>query len=411
LKQTTPAEKTYPAARLRRLALDSQGLLKNAPFGKGKGAVLKAIEHIGYVQIDTISVVERAHHHVLRARVPNYQPAHLARLIKERKVFEYWYHAAAFLPMRDFAHARVKMEAMRRGEDRWIRCKDTALMKRVLDHVRAEGPARARDFENKTPENAEPGWWNWNPTKRALEQLFMQGDLMITDRSGFQKTYDLTERVLPSDISTKEPTLEDHAAYLVDTTLRAHGFATLKSFTHLRRGTRIRNAVRYRLDDLVAAGEVLCLKTADGSTWYALAESLEGRAAPAAARVKILSPFDNSVILRHRGAALFDFDYQIECYVKEQDRKFGYFCLPLVYRDHMVGRIDAKAHRERGELALKSIYIERPVDDGFGVALAEAVRDFATFNNCTRVTIGRIEPKDHSAMISAPLRALEESVS
>ncbi|MDA1076898.1 MAG: winged helix DNA-binding domain-containing protein [Proteobacteria bacterium] len=398
-----PPATTYPLSRLRRLALERQGLLKKAPFGRGIGATLKAIEHIGYVQIDTISVVARAHHHVLRSRVPNYEPAHLDRLIKQRKVFEYWYHAAAYLPMRDYAHARIRMQAMRKGEERWVRSRDTRLMKRVLDQIRAEGPVRSRDFESDPPPGADPGWWNWNPTKRALEQLFMQGDLMVSGREGFQKTYDLTEHCLPSDIPTTTPSISDHAAYLVDTTLRANGFATLKSFTHLRKGPTIRAAVKIYLDQLMDEGQVITLKTADGASWFGYAEMLDTRAAQAPASVRILSPFDNALILRHRGVSIFDFDYQIECYVKAENRRFGYFCLPITYRDRFVGRVDAKAHRERGELELKGVFIEHAVDAGFADAFAEAIGDFAHFNGCEQVTLTKVSPGRYRTAIEQAL--------
>ena len=153
----------------------------------GKRATLNAIEQLGYVQIDTISVVARAHHHILRSRVPNYQPVHLDRLQREGQIFEYWYHAAAYLPMRDYRYALPLMQKMARREDAWVRSYDDALMADVIRHVADAGPTRARDFETPA-RKGETGWWNWKPAKRALEQLFMQGDLMITGRDGFEKS-------------------------------------------------------------------------------------------------------------------------------------------------------------------------------------------------------------------------------
>src|SRR3954447_1140087 len=182
--------------KLRRIALDAQGLLRAAPFGRGVDATHRALEQIGYVQIDTISIVERAHHHTLWNRVPNYRPSHLDKLVSERRAFEYWFHAAAYLPMRDYRFALPRMHALKNGERHWFANRDLKLMKAILDRVRAEGPMMARDFE--TPKGRAQGWWNWKPAKRALEQLYMQGDLMISGREGFQKIYDLPERVLPS---------------------------------------------------------------------------------------------------------------------------------------------------------------------------------------------------------------------
>jgi len=383
-----------PLAKLRRIALDCQGLLQRAPFGRGKNATLKAIERLGYVQIDTISVVNRAHHHVLATRVPNYQPSHLDRLQGDGSVFEYWYHAAAYLPMRHYRFALPRMQGFRDGTEHWMRCRDTRLMQRVLDHVRAEGPTQSRDFEMPEPRR-NAGWWDWKPTKRALEQLFMQGDLMVAGRRGFQKTYDLTERILPSDVDTRHPLLSEQAAHLVDNTLTSHGFATAKSFTHLRRNSELRAAVRAELDARTRDGSVVVLALAGQGTWYAHAEILDSRAPPATATVRILSPFDNALILRHRTEALFEFDYQLECYVTESKRAFGYFCLPVLYRDRFVGRADCKAHRCDAHFEIKHLFIEHAdlVDDGFPTAFARAMARFANVNGCTTTYITRTTPQ------------------
>jgi len=191
--------------KLRRIALNQQGLLKNDSFGRGKAATLRAIEHLGYVQIDTISVVERAHHHVLWSRVSNYQPKFLDRLVRQRNLFEYWYHAAAWLPMRDFRFALPRM-AQTNGERNWFKSSERKLIGHILKRVREEGPLRARDFEDTR--KGKKQWWDWKPAKQALEQLFMQGELMVSGRQGFQKVYDLRERVLPDWVDTRQPTIK-----------------------------------------------------------------------------------------------------------------------------------------------------------------------------------------------------------
>ena len=402
--------------KLRRIALDRQGLLRQAHFGRGKGAVLRAIEQLGYVQIDTISVVERAHHHVLRSRVPNYRTAFLDQLQREGKVFEYWYHAAAYLPMRDYRFARREMQAAKRGESDWVRSRDRRLMQRILDRVRLEGPLKSRDFEDKR--TSKEGWWDWKPAKRALEQLFIEGDLMITGRDGFQKTYDLPERAMPRGVSTAAANLEEFAAYLVRNCLRSHGFATRKSFTHLRSGAGIREAVATVLEEGVAAGKLCQFNTEGGTVYWGDAELLDRRAPSAAARVRILSPFDNTVILRHRCSALFDFDYQVECYVKAENRRYGYFCLPILYRDQLVGRMDCKAHRSSGEFNIKQLHLERPqalsrgarggrlsdkTDDRFLPAFAQAVRDFAAFNGCVGVSLNQCQPQRLQGLVAKAL--------
>ena len=370
-------------AKLRRIALNQQGLLKTDPFGRGKAATLRAIEHIGYVQIDTISVVERAHHHVLWSRVSNYQPKFLDRLVEQRKLFEYWYHAASWLPMADFRFALPRMTKMN-GERNWFQSCDRKLISHILKRVREEGPLRARDFEDTR--QGKKKWWDWKPAKQALEQLFMQGDLMVSGRQGFQKVYDLRERVLPDWIDTRQPTISEYASYLVDTTLRAHGFATLKSICYLRKGQALRDAVREQLQLRIDAGLITTIALNDTSLAYTDAELLESRAPRSNPIVRILSPFDNAVIQRERGRELFDFDYQIECYLPQSKRQFGYFCLPILYRDRLVGRVDCKAHRAEKRLEIKALHIEHRVDSEFIDAFYQSVQSFALFNGCNEVT-------------------------
>ena len=378
--QLQPAER-----KLRRINLDAQGLLKKNPFGRGKHAVLAAIEHLGYVQIDTISVVARAHHHILRTRVPNYQPVHLDRLQREGLIFEYWYHAAAYLPMRDYRYSLPLMQKMTRREDAWVRSYDDALMADVIRHVTDTGPTRARDFETPDRKGAA-GWWNWKPAKRALEQLFMQGDLMITGREGFEKVYDLRERVLPDSVDTRTPDDEEMADYLLDNTLRSHGFATARCMTHGRVHSPLRQLVRNRIDEQLEEGTLVKVTLSTGESMYSRPETLARRAPAASPTVRILSPFDNVVIQRQRSQNVFEFDYQIECYVPEAKRRFGYFCLPILYGDQLVGRADCKAHRQEQLLEIKSLHIEKQLpdtdEDQFIAALHSAFVDFATFNDC-----------------------------
>jgi len=390
----------YPPGKLRRIALDQQGLLRAAPFGQGLPATYRAIRHLGYVQIDTISVVERAHHHVLRTRVPNYRPAYLDTLLRQRKVFEYWYHAAAFLPMEDYRYSLPHMQAMRSGDARWLRSRDQPLMAQVLQRVASDGPLRARDFED--PRESRQGWWDWKPAKRALEQLFMQGDLMVVGREGFQKIYDLTERVLPADIDTRTPTTREVAEHLIDNAIRSHGFATAKCMTYLRQGAPVRKALQAALQTRCADGRLVSFRLSNGERVYGDPQLTEGRAPSAPSKVRILSPFDNALIQRDRNLALFDFDYQVECYVPEEKRRFGYFCLPILYRDRLIGRMDVKAHRRDGRLDVKALHLQDvrfggEDDDACGARivdrLADAIGEFAAFNGCDHVNLLAVFPR------------------
>ena len=190
-------------ARLRRLALAAQGLLQAQPYGRGLAGARKAINHIGYVQIDTISVVERAHHHIFHSRVPKFKPAMTNQMLLDGDIFEYWAHAAAFLPIADFRFSLPYKHAIKSGQTHWYKTRDKKLMGELLARIRSDGPIRSRDVETNITKRA--GWWDWKPAKKALEQMYMEGDLMVSDREGFQKTYDLTERVLPSHVNSQMP--------------------------------------------------------------------------------------------------------------------------------------------------------------------------------------------------------------
>ncbi|MDC1288231.1 winged helix DNA-binding domain-containing protein [Gammaproteobacteria bacterium] len=372
------------AAKLRRIALQRQGLLRADSFGRGKAAVMRAIEKIGYVQIDTISVVARAHHHVLGSRVANYRPAMLERLVGERKLFEYWFHAAAWLPMADYRFSLPRMRQLN-GERHWFKGSDRKLMQEILARITVDGPLRTRDFEDTRAGNS--GWWDWKPAKQALEQLFMQGELMVSAREGFQKVYDLPERVLPDWVDTRTPTLDEFATHLIDTNLRAHGFVSLVSVTYLRKGQALREAVKRKLQARIEAGLLTQQALGKRCIVYIDPELLETRAPRSIAQVRILSPFDNLVIQRQRCREVFAFDYQIECYVPEPLRQYGYFCLPLLYRDRLVGRIDCKAHRAQKRLEVKSLHIEQPVGDDFAELMSAALQSFASFNGCEQIDL------------------------
>jgi len=365
----------------RYLALSKQGLTPQQQFGVDLSGTRSAIEHLGYVQIDTLSVVERAHHHVLWSRVPGYDLTHLNQLISEQHIFEYWYHAASYLPMRDYRYALPRMASIRNGENRYYTNTNKRLMKEILARVSAEGALRLRDLDKGS--KGKGNWWSTGPGKRALEKLFMQGDLMVCRRNGMEKVYDLAERCLPEGIDLSVPTLSEYAAYLFDTTLRAHGIFTCKQLLHLKTGKPLRDAVREVLDERIETGVVRALGNADEPTTYVDTNVLE-QTPTVEAVVKVLSPFDNVVIHRDRLSSLFEFDYRIECYVTASKRVFGYFCLPILYGDKFVGRVDCKAHRADQRFEILSLSLEDGIPDQnqFFPALIDELQRLADFNKC-----------------------------
>ncbi|MDA3452570.1 MULTISPECIES: winged helix-turn-helix domain-containing protein [Acinetobacter] len=369
---------------LKQLTLFNQGLGKTSRFAKGVDGTLQAIEHLGYVQIDTISVVERAHHHILWSRVPDYELRHLNSLVGERQIFEYWYHAASYLPMKDYRYALPAMMSVRKGESRYFNRGDQHLMNEILARVRAEGKIRLRDID-KNNKKSLGNWWNTGPGRRAFEQLYMQGDLMICERNGMEKVFDLTERCLPENIDLSMPTLYEYAQYLFNNTLRAHGAFTWKQLVHLKKND-LKETMRVVLKEHIDAGVVSAIKLENGQTLYVDVAAMEQKVSTDFG-LKILSPFDNSLIHRDRLASLFEFDYRIECYVPAAKRVYGYFCLPILYQDELVGRVDCKAHRSIKELEVISLHIEKTVKNKelFFFELEQELKHFAAFNQCSTI--------------------------
>lgn len=384
---------SVPAAR--RAVLRHQGLLKGAHFGRGKPAVLRAIDALGYVQIDTISVVDRAHHHILKTRIPNYTPELLTQLqAVDRQVFEYWSHAAAYLPIDDYRYYLPMMHGF--GVQRRH---DQRLTKGVLDRIAAEGPLQSKDFEQQKDRQSN-GWWDWKPAKHALEYLFLSGQLMIHERVGFAKVYDLTERVLPAVIDTRMPSVTEWARFSLLKSLKAMGIGTLADLTYARATVRRFTAPEFvpdyaaALQQLLDEGQV-CAVDVEGETWYILPGFFEStRTRLNHTQVQFLSPFDNLVINRKRILRLFNFDYQLECYVPAAKRRYGYFCLPLLWGDQLMGRMDCKAERKTGVLRIRHLQIDSQHVHTAALisALELGIQRFAEGLQCTRIELETTTP-------------------
>ncbi|RLJ33170.1 hypothetical protein CLU97_2646 [Chryseobacterium sp. 7] len=399
-------EKKLTPEHLKLITLESQGLTRNTPFGAGKTAVLNTLEHLGYIQIDTLSMVERAHHHTLWTRIPDFQADYLEELVEERKVFEYWFHAASYLPMKDFRYVLPQMLVIKRGESRYYNA-DPKVMEYVTDTIRNEGPKRARDFENES--HKAGSWWNWKPAKLALERLFMQGDLMISGRSGMQKTYDLAERVLPSSIDTTEPTSLELAEYLVKTNLRAYGFTTLKQITHLRKGNDLKKNVTQVLQAMLEEGSISQVKIEGLSSAFVQNDVFEKTFNLKNSNIWLLSPFDNAIIHRDRIKQVFDFDFRLECYTPKEKRQYGYFCLPILFGDQFIGRVDCKAHRKEKKLELIHLHIENSAIETelWLKPFVETLRRFAIFNNCESLVLTKVSPSKLGASVKKELSGLK----
>ena len=373
--------------------LASLGLLTPPRRKAVKAAVLTTIRQIHNLQIDTISVVARAHQHILWSRLGSYQTSWLDELHAEGQLFEYFAHAVCLLPIEDYPLFRALMLEKFIGWDNirdWGQ-KNTDTLAQILDHIHQNGAVRSSDFESN---QSRGKWWDWKVEKVALEHLYYRGDLMIARRESFQRVYDLRERVLPSWDDAQAPEYPVAVRELIRKAIKALGVAT---------NTWAANYFYIKKTEAAAAIEQLLLEGAifpvniegvKGGPFFVHADNaplLEAALADQlpATHTTILSPFDPLISDRGRARDLFDFDYSIECYTPAPKRKYGYFILPILHRGQLVGRLDAKAWRKEGRLQVISLFLEpgARVSRGLTRALAKSLRAYASWQGLSSVVI------------------------
>jgi uncharacterized protein YcaQ len=388
----------------RRVALHAQLLDGQTQLPAGKQGVLQAIEKLGYVQIDTIAVIQRAHHHTLWTRCPDYAPAMLHELqAQDRRVFEYWAHAASYVHMCDYCYYLPRMRQAFDPYSKWERGRLEQfghLMEPALERIRQEGPLGSKDFVTGSTQGTPR---ERNPSKVALEMLFARGQLMVTERRGFQKIYDLTERVLPADVDTRVPDDDELGQFFVRRALAAYGVAQEREIhNHIEAADK--KTLSTALRDLVDDGQVIPVQVR-AADYYALPDSLAqaGQLQAAPPRVSLLSPFDNLIIQRERMARLFGFDYALECYVTPAKRKYGYFVLPILWGERLVGRLDPKAERKKKTLVIRNLVLEPGFEagDDFLPAFYDALKACARFNGCEKITWEKVTPAEIKSMLES----------
>jgi uncharacterized protein YcaQ len=393
---------TLDKSQARKIILHAAGLSKRAQFGRGKEAVFRVIEHLGFVQIDTNYVVERAHHHAIAARVPDYQLDWVDALQAEGRIFEFWTFATGYLPMRDFRYSFPVKESFLSGRKPLTQA-EANLMRKVLDRISREGPLMARDFEYDRVKKST-GWWDWRPSKVALERLHFEGKLMTTRKKSFEKVYDLPGNILPPNLDMSKPTLEEYDRHVIRRSLKALGIAYAKELVFSSRF--VKSNVKAELEKMVEAGEVCRVRITglNGSPLYMLRE-YKGKKVSLAGDTFILSPFDILNVFRHRLRDFFDFDYQVECFVPKPKRKYGYFSLPVLVGDTFVARMDAKADRKERILIVHNLHFEPlKITKPMLASITDALASFVEFNQCDRVVF---EKSNDSALVSAIRRGLE----
>ena len=383
----------------RRLFLHRHALAE-APSGPSKGDDLLAlIRRLGFVQIDSVNTVERAHHMILFARRPSYRPAHLTPLLeRERSLFEHWTHDASIIPTEFYPHWHLRFErAADRLAERWKSWQRHGFEEQfdtVLTQIREGGACCSSDV-GQGEKKGSTGWWDWHPSKTALEYLWRVGDLAVTHRAGFQKFYDLSERVLPDGVLRDRPGAVDTVEWCCNAAIDRLGFATSGEVAafwatatsaeakawcgqELRRGTLIE----------------VDIEGHDGALRRCFARPTvvaDAEAAPVpTGRLRVLSPFDPALRDRRRAERLFGFYYRIEIFVPEAKRQYGYYVFPLLEGDRLIGRIDMRANRANRVLEVAALWPEAGVKlSGGRLARLEAeLGRIARFAGCDTVSYG-----------------------
>jgi uncharacterized protein len=355
------------AEQARRLVLSLQGLADQTRRRLTTDGVVDLIERLGFLQVDSISTVERAHHMILLARNRTYRPELLRRALEvEARLFEHWtYNVAAILPMRFYPYWKLRFErerhAVERRFRRWHGDAHQDELERVLHLVRARGPIMARDLAQARARPAG-GWWDWHLGKTALEFLWRTGRLSIARRENFQKVYDLAERVIPAEARGSAPSHEAFVGWACTSALDRLGFATpaqIAGFWDLVTLDEARQWCAAHPELAVPA----VLEPADGSAPRPVVARRDIEAQlkslpESPSRVRVLNPFDPLLRDRRRLRQLFAFDYRIEIFVPAAQRRYGYCVFPLLEGERLIGRIDMKGNGAQRLLEISALWLE-----------------------------------------------------
>ena len=341
-------------AEARHIWLRAQRLDSEAPFGEGAAATAAAVAHLGYVQIDTINVIERCHHHILWNRIPAYRRADLRQAQSvDKSVFEYWTHALSYVPSGDLRFFMPAMRRHRREGHKWLASVKPEDLRKVMRLIRRDGALSIRDIDDDVLVDKHHPWASRKPSKGALQLGFYGGLLTISERNGMLKTYELMERHFGWSKPPKPAASGEIAGYLLGRALRAQGVVSLNSICHLdapsKPAVRRLIAARVRRNELVPVE----IEGADKEEHWTLPETLDGVRQPAPALVHILSPFDPLIIQRKRTLLFFNYEHRFEAYVPKEKRRFGYFALPVLVGDNIVAALDLKTDRKLGKLLLQ----------------------------------------------------------
>ncbi|HHO9951279.1 TPA: crosslink repair DNA glycosylase YcaQ [Escherichia coli] len=382
-------------ADARNLNLAAQGLLNKPRRRASLEDIPATISRMSLLQIDTINIVARSPYLVLFSRLGNYPAQWLDESLARGELMEYWAHEACFMPRSDFRLIRHRMLAPEKMgwkyKDAWMQ-EHEAEIAQLIQHIHDKGPVRSADFEH--PRKGASGWWEWKPHKRHLEGLFTAGKVMVIERRNFQRVYDLTHRVMPDWDDERDLVSQTEAEIIMlDNSARSLGIFReqwLADYYRLKRPALAAWREARAEQQQIIAVHVEKL----GNLWLhddllpLLERALAGKLT--ATHSAVLSPFDPVVWDRKRAEQLFDFSYRLECYTPAPKRQYGYFVLPLLHRGQLVGRMDAKMHRQTGILEVISLSLQEGIKPTTTLqkGLRQAITDFANWQQATRVTLG-----------------------
>ena len=338
----------------RRIWLSAQRLDTPAPFGEGASATGAAVEHLGYVQIDTINVIERCHHHILWTRIPSYRREHLHQAQSiDKSVFEYWTHALSYVPTKDLRFFLGDMKRNRLAPRGWFSAVTKADLRRVLSLVDQQGGLTIRDIDDDVLVEKDHPWASRKPSKRALQLAFHSGLLTISKREGMLKTYDLPARHFAWRAPPKAASEREKSDYLLDRALRSQGIVSLDSVCYLDASRK--PAILKLIEARVRRGELapVALEGAGKFGHWARPDTLQAAPGSELDSVHILSPFDPLIINRKRTELFFGYDHRFEAYIPKEKRVFGYFALPVLVGDAIVAAIDLKTDRAKQALLVQ----------------------------------------------------------
>jgi uncharacterized protein YcaQ len=385
----------------RRLALLKQRLAGPMPAAVADG-LMEVVRDLGCLQLDPIGVVARSHQLVLFSRVGQYDLAHLDQLLwQERRLFEYWAHCASIVPTEDYPIHNLMMRGYPNGDSAWSKRtrawlkRNQKLKRHILAQLRRHGPMLSRELEEagQDPKRwVSTGWTSGRNISSMLDYLWMSGQIMVAGRQGIQKVWDLAERMLPDWTPRDRLTEREVVRRAAQRSLRALGVATPRQIQyHFTRGRYpdLKNV----LAELVQGQRIREVEIRDlPGEWYvhtddcSLITDLQSDWSP---RTTLLSPFDNLICDRKRTQQLFDFDYTVEIYVPEAKRKYGYYVLPILHGDRLIGRIDPEMDREHGRLMVNAVYAEADAPKAAGRAVAGAIEDLAAFLGAKEIRYNR----------------------